>query len=409
MPKIKKETTVSHQQKRKYPSGTMLAVDLYANGNFFEAELKNYRTDKRNKDENWAFVQYVDDKSTKGWVDLNIIQQVELSEENILTQEDFVGKNLKDDEKGFLGRRLTVLWLDDARYTGTITKAMKDNKNFVFINYDNGDKCWYNLLPECEEPSRFEEKISKTSTTSATIVEEESANAQEESSTAKKSNIATDVKKYGMARKKLEKKYPIGCAIFVDIYHDEHYHEAIVKKYLANANKRQQAKGEQWVYIKFFDEAKTKQWIDLSCIEVVDMPPEKTLRLDKLKPGDDKGFLGKRIVVEWKDGNKYRGLATRSSKDNKHFVFIEYDDGDECWCDLQRESEWSFDDEGSSEIDDDDDDEDENEVDDDDDNDDDKSSDESTEIETSKAKPKRMGDTAASGQPTKKAKPSSFK
>ena len=393
MARIKKETTLSHQQQRKYPSGTMLAVDLYANGNFFEAELKNYRTDKLNKDENWAFVQYVDDKSTKGWIDLNIIRVVELSEENILTQEDFVDKNLKDDEKGFLGRRLTVLWLDDARYTGTITKTMKDDKSFVFITYDTGDKCWYNLLPECEEPSRFEEKGSKTSTTSSTMVKEESANAQEESSTAKKSNIDAQFKKYEMARKKLEKKYPIGCTIFVDIYRDEHYHEAIVKKYLANANKRQQAKCEQWIYIQFLD--KSKQWIDLSCIDVVDMPPEKTLRLDKLKPGDKKGFLGKRIVVEWKDGNKYRGLATRSAKESKHFVYLEYDDGDECWCDLQREREWSFDDEDSSEIDDDG-------------VDDDKSSDESAEIETSRTKPKRKGDTEASGQPTKKAKPSNI-
>jgi hypothetical protein len=398
MSKIKKETTVSHQQQRKYPSGTMLAVDLYANGNFFEAELKNYRTDKRDKDINWAFVQYVDDKETKGWIDLNIIRVVELSEENILTQEDFVGKNLTDDEKGFVGRRLTVLWLDDARYTGTITKTMKDDKSFVFITYDNGDKCWYNLSPECEEPSRFEEtesvskrkNSSKNSTKSSTKVKEESTNAQEESSTSKKSVIDADFKKYELARKELEKKYPIGCTIFVDIYHDEHYHEAIVKKYLANTNKRQQAKGEQWIYIQFLDKVKTKQWIDLSCIKAINMSHEKTLRLDELKPGDDKGFLGKRIVVEWQDGNKYRGLATRSAKDNKHFVFLEYDDGDECWCDLQRESEWIFDDEDS------------------DDNDDDNSSGESVEIEKSRAKPKRKGNTEAPGQSTKKAKPFDF-
>merc|ERR1719413_173946 len=107
-------------------------------------------------------------------------------------------------------------------------------------------------------------------------------------------------------------------------------------------------KGEQWVYIQFLDKAKTKQWIDLKCINVINMTAEKTIRLDTLTKNDEKGFLGKRIVVQWPDGNKYRGLATRSARDNKYFVFLEYDDGDECWCDLQRETEWSIDDEPSS-------------------------------------------------------------
>jgi len=394
-PKIKTETKTSLQQQRNYPAGTMLAVDLYANGNFFEAVLKNYQTDKRNKDAKWANMQYLDDNETKGLVDLNTIQVVEVSEENILSQDDCVGKNLTDDEKGFLGRRLTVLWLDDARYTGTITKTMKDKKNFVFITYDNGDKCWYNLSPDCKEPSRFEETQRankknghKTTSKSSTKIKKESANAQEELSASKKSNIDSDTKKHEMAKKELEKKYPIGCTISVDIYHDEHYHEATVKKYLSNTNKKQQVRGEQWVYIQFLDKAKTKQWIDLSCIKVIKMTPEKSLRLDEVKPGDKKGFLGNRIVVQWPDGNKYRGLTTKSAKDNKYFVFLEYDDGDKCWCDLQRESEWHIEGEDFLEVDD----------------DDDNSSDGSVQVEKSRAKSKRKGNTEVPGQSTKKAK-----
>ena len=165
-----------------------------------------------------------------------------------------------------------------------------------------------------------------------------------------------------------------------------------MKKYLATTNKKQQAKGEQWVSIQFLDKAKTKQWIDLSCIKVVKMTEENTLRLNKLKPGDERGFLGKRIVVVWPDGNKYRGLATRSAKDNKHFVFLEYDDGDECWCDLERESEWSIDEEPSSGSDG----SDKNEEGD--------SSDESADAPKSKTRAKRRGNAGSSGQSTKKAK-----
>lgn len=362
----------------------MLAVDLYNNGNFFEAELKNYRTDKRNKDEVWAYVKYHDDEETEGWIDLNIIQVMELSEDNILTLEDCAAENLTDEEKGFLGRRLTVLWLDDARYTGTVTKILKDDDEFVFIKYDNGDKCWYNLSPEYEQEAQYDESENTTNKRS-TRKSTKTVKKEEESSASKKSNAETD---FDLARKKLEKKYPVGCTISVDVYHDEHYHEATVKKYLLNANKRQQAKGEHWVYIEFFDKARTKQWIDLGCIKVIRMTPEKTLRLDQLKPGDDKGFLGKRIVVMWQDGNKYRGLATRSAKNNKHFVFVEYDDGDECWCDLKRESEWNFDGDDSVGSD----------------GDDDNSSDESEEEENTRAKTKRKGNAEGQGRSTKRGR-----
>jgi len=392
MTKIKKEKLGN----QNFPCGTLLAVDLYSNGNYFEAILKNNKTDKKNKGENWGYMQYLDEKETKGWIDLNVVRVVELSKENILTQEDRNGKSVMDDEKGFLGRRLTVLWVDDARYTGTITKTMKDNKNFVFISYDNGDKCWYSLLPENEEPSKFEEsqgagnkKNRKSTAKSSARVKKE----EEEASTGKKSNIDADFQKHEMERKELEKKYPIGSTIAVDIYHDEHYHEAIVKKYLLNTTKKQQARGEQWVYIQFLDKANTKQWIDLKCIKAIKRSPGKTLRFDELKPGDEKGFLGKRIVVVWPDGNKYRGLATRSAKEDKHFVFIEYDDGDECWCDLQRESEWNIDGEDSVDSDDDA----EN-------NAGNISSDESSEEENSTAKSKRKGNNEDASQLTKKAK-----
>ena len=369
-------------------------MDLYANGNYFEAEVKHFGTGERSKGE--AFVQFLDDAATENWINLNVTHVVELAKDNVLTQEDCDKENIADDEKGHMGRRLTVSWLDDARHSGTITKIMKDNKNFVFISYDNEDKCWYNLLPECEEPGVVEEE--KSVSKKKNIRKRTSSSSSAKIKTEEKSSSSSSLSKkaaseYEMARKKLEKKYPVGSLISVDIYHDEHYHEAYVKKYLAVTSKKQQVKGEHWVSIQFSDKSKTKQWIDLSCIKVVKMTEENTLRLDKLKPGDDRGFLGKRIVVVWPDGNKYRGLATRSAKDNKHFIFLEYDDGDECWCDLQRESEWSFDDEASSDDEDNDQNEEEN-------NCDDGSSDEPK----SKTRAKRSGNAESPGQSSKKAK-----
>jgi len=390
--KIKEEAT----EQKKYPIGAILAVDLYANGNFFEAVLKNYRTEKRSKDGNWAYMEYLDDKDSKGWIDLNVIRVVELSEENILIHDDCDDKDVTEDEKGFLGRRLTVLWMDEERYTGTVTKTMKNKKTFVFITYDNGDKCWYNLSPEKEEQAQMEDTESvansqasrQTTSKSSKSIKEEAIKKQEETSRDKE--FVTVSRKHEMAKKELQKKYPSGCTISVDIYHDGHYHDATVRKYLGNANKRQQAKGEQWVYIQFLDHSKTKQWIDLSCIKVIRMTPETTLRLDDTKPGDDRGFLGKRLVVVWPDGNKYRGLVTRSAKYKKHFLFLEYDDGDECWCDLELESEWSIDTEEAVEVDDDDDSE---------------SDDESAEVVKSIAKSKRKGNTKVPDhQLTKKVK-----
>ncbi len=385
MGKIKKET-------KKYPLGTILAVDLYENGNFFEAKLTRYRTEKQNKNEEWVFVQYMDDKETENWIDLNEKDVVELDKNNVLTVEE--SENLSEEEKGYLGRRLTVLWIDDTRFSGTITKTLKDNKEFVFISYDNGDKCWYSLLAEYQEPSQIEEipeTSTKTKSRKNTSKSSSKVKKEDESSSTKKA-IDPESKKHEMARKELEKKFPIGSVISVDIYHDEHYHEAIVKKYLINANKRQQAKGEQWVYIQFLDNAKTKQWIDLSCIKAIKMTDEKTLRLNELEPGDERGFLGKKIVVVWPDGNKYCGLATRCAKDNKHFVFLEYDDGDECWCDLERESEWNLDGEESAESDGSDSYEEKN------------SGDEGANVVKSRGRSKRRGNTESTGKSTKKAK-----
>ncbi len=330
MARIKKETKQNH-----YPPGTLLAVNLYDNENYFEGELKHYGSGKRSKNE--AFIQYRDDKNSSGWIDLNVIQVVELAKDNILTKDESEEKSVTDKEKGYIGRRLTVNWRDDVRYSGCITKVLKDNKNFVFIEYDDGDECWYNLLPNLQREDIVDENFKKydskpTTKPSKKIKKEE------------KSSSDTAATLFEKTRKENQEKYPVGSLISIDIYGDEHYHEAYVKRFQSNPKKKEIEANEQWIYVEFVTD-NSKSGIDLSQRTVIKMTEENTIRLDKLKPGDERGFLGKRLVVEWADGNKYCGKATRSARDNKHFVFVEYDDGDQCWCDLERESEWHLEDE----------------------------------------------------------------
>jgi len=292
--KIKKE---SSPKEKKYAVGSLLAVNLFGDDNYFEAVLKSYNRGSNSKNKNclWAKMHYLHDDSYLQ-NDLNLLKVIDLSQEKIIELED--GKNkLNDNEIGFLGRRIKVQWADGIRYPGTVVKCTKDKKNFVYIKYEDGGDCWYNL-----DPSK--EKVS------------------------------------GEAVKCTERKHPIGSHLSVACHHDDHYYDCIVKKY--HENKSLIEKGEDWVFVHFCD-ATTKQWIDLNCIANIKIKPEKILTLDKIddKRGNDIGFLGKRIEVEWVDGNKYCGIATKVMKNNKHFVFLEYDDGDKCWCDLEQENDWS--------------------------------------------------------------------
>lgn len=372
MAKIKKEKKQTH-----YPPGTLLAVNLYDNGNFFEGQVVPEGSGKRSKDE--VFVQYVDEKGSSGWIDLNVIQVVELPKDNILTKEECDEKSITGDEKGYMGRRLSVLWRDDVTYTGTITKVLKDNKNFVFISYDDGDKCWYNLLPENQEPDVHESR--KTTGKASKKIKKED-----------KSSSDNAVSLFYKKQKEIHEKYPIGSFISVDVYGDGHYHEAVVAKLHDNPNRKQIEENQQWIWVDFVVD-NSRSGIDLNVKKAIKMTEENTIRIDKLKPGDERGFLGKRIVVEWADGNKYCGKATRSARDNKFFVFLEYDDGDQCWCDLHREREWHLEDQVSSDS-----------AGDGEDGMDDTDS-ESADVTRSKAKSKRKGATKQPDKSTKKAKP----
>ena len=168
------------------------------------------------------------------------------------------------------------------------------------------------------------------------------------------------------AGKSLEEKYPIGLAISVAYHHDDHFYDCIVTKH-HNHTKVQTERGEEWVYVQFAND-RSKHCIDLNIVKSITPLSQDVLTLkewqNKKKTGNDyDGFIGQRIEVEWNDGNKYVGVATKMMKNNRYFVFMEYDDGDQCWCDLREEHDWNvigIDDELNDDDDDDDIDDDDN-------------------------------------------------
>jgi len=67
----------------------------------------------------------------------------------------------------------------------------------------------------------------------------------------------------------------------------------------------------------------------------------KSIACSKSNIADGIDLLGKEVVVEW-NSKQWRGKVTKVMKDNDYFVFIEYDNGDQSWCDLQNENSWAI-------------------------------------------------------------------
>jgi hypothetical protein len=339
--KIKKESSSSSsssdatsQQKKKFAVGSLLAVNLFGDDNYFEAVLKGYNKSANSKDKSvlWCHMHYLHDNKTLQ-NDLNLLKVIDLSKEKIINYNDDKKKvNDDDDETGFLGRRIIVQWPDGKRYTGLIIKYMQNKKNFAFIKYDDGEECWYNLSPSKEKGARNEEIFSNSSG---------SGNKNSNSSTKKvKKEIAADTCA-------TERKYPPGTHISVAIYLDEHYYDCVVKKYL-KTSKAQIEKNQKWAYVDWClsktSSNKKGDCIDLNFIKAIKIKPERIITLDEIDGLEEDviGFLGRRMEVQWNDGNEYVGIVTKAMKNNKYFVFLEYDDGDKCWCDLRQESGWSI-------------------------------------------------------------------
>jgi len=316
------------------------------------------------------------------------LKVVDLSKETVIEKEENEDDEEEedadirngDDTMGFLGRRIVVQWSSGIRYSGVVMKYTQQKTNFIYIQYDDGDSCWYDLDLMKKKESRHEmededdedaedveeEDVERTksktkkkkkkskgaaaATTSKRLSSSSSSNKKGKETTGgvkKESTVAASHEGVGggggaieQALARMKQKYPIGSPLAVAYHHDEHFYPCIVKKY-HTPTKLQVERGEEWIFAQFAD--KSKQWVDLHCIHYMKIPPEETWTLDD-KDDDDDGssLLGKRIDVVWNDGNEYCGIVTKIMKNNQHFVFLEYSDGDKCWCDLREEYEWSI-------------------------------------------------------------------
>lgn len=284
---VKKESSSTDDgRKKKYAVGSLLAVNLYGDDNYLEARLKSYNS-RANKGKNclWATMQYVHENGKAQQNDLNLLEAVDLSQDTIIKPGD---DNSKDT---VLGRRLIVQWNDGNRYPGVVAKCLKDKKDFVYIKYDDGDGSWYTLDPSKQISGQHENK-------------------------------------------NIKEKYPIGAKLCVAYHHDGQFYDCIIKKY--HTDTKLLDKGQEWVYVLFCD-SQAKEWIDLRVVASVKIEPDKIVTMDTIDNMNTDKILGKRVKIQWKDGLKYSGIVTRRLTYDENFVFIEYDDGDKCWCDLKKQ------------------------------------------------------------------------
>ena len=150
--------------------------------------------------------------------------------------------------------------------------------------------------------------------------------------------------------------YPIGSLLSIAYHNDGHYYDCTVKKHYPNTNKQSDSR-KQWLFVHFTPSVSIPQqrWIDVNCIPSlrINMSDDiftlqddsnnrsrKNIPCSKSNITDGIDLLGKEVVVEW-NSKQWRGKVTKVMKDNDHFVFIEYDNGDQSWCDLQNENSWA--------------------------------------------------------------------
>jgi hypothetical protein len=141
--------------------------------------------------------------------------------------------------------------------------------------------------------------------------------------------------------KKNQFKLEPGSLLIFDRYSDGHFHEAIVQKYLP-PERQQREPDTCWVFVQDVEHDVPerqwkKNWVDLNSFKSYIVERDNIVVIDADDHEDDNSFLGKRLSVKWSDGNYYKGTVTKTLSSNTDFVFIDYDDGDQCWSNLGEE------------------------------------------------------------------------
>ncbi|KAG7360617.1 hypothetical protein IV203_035716 [Nitzschia inconspicua] len=148
---------ITSQNQRDIEVDTLLIFERFGDGHFHEAIFKKYQSTKRQRREPtkcWVFVYIVDSKISerrwdRNWVDLNSFRSFTVDKEDIVVLDEH-DDNINAAEGSSLGKRLRVKWKNGRYYDGVVTKTLVSNKDFVFIEYDDGDQCWSNLSEELD-------------------------------------------------------------------------------------------------------------------------------------------------------------------------------------------------------------------------------------------------------------------
>ena len=133
---LRKGKKGNNKSEDKYKIGTMLAIDLYGDGNHFEAELKAYSRSANLKDLNccWVKLKYTNGNTIRS-NDLNLAKVIDLSQHDILEYvDDATTDALPTEERGYLGRRIIVQWSDG---TCVFFLLVSSSMSIFFISCNN--------------------------------------------------------------------------------------------------------------------------------------------------------------------------------------------------------------------------------------------------------------------------------
>ena len=116
--------------------------------------------------------------------------------------------------------------------------------------------------------------------------------------------LPSQLRKGKKGNNKSEDKYKIGTMLAIDLYGDDNHFEAELKAYNRSANLKDL--NCCWVKLKYTN-GNTIRSNDLNLAKVIDLSQHDILEYvddatTEALPMEERGYLGRRIIVQWSDG-----------------------------------------------------------------------------------------------------------
>ena len=116
--------------------------------------------------------------------------------------------------------------------------------------------------------------------------------------------LPSQLRKGKKGNNKSEDKYKIGTMLAIDLYGDDNHFEAELKAYSRSANLKDL--NCCWVKLKYTN-GNTIRSNDLNLAKVIDLSQHDILEYvddatTEALPMEERGYLGRRIIVQWSDG-----------------------------------------------------------------------------------------------------------